>query len=132
MISQKDGIANSQPTLFSYDDTSTEGRTIVEVTNRNGKERTNVFNESRQLIEVTDENGNTTSYTYDENGNVTSVTDGEDHTEQLLTTLKTNLLWQRIRWEILRRILTIPMEMSQPLPIRMVPQQLILMIPAIG
>lgn len=81
VISQKDGIANSQPTLFSYDDTSTEGRTIVEVTNRNGKERTNVFNESRQLIEVTDENGNTTSYTYDENGNVTSVTDGEDHTE---------------------------------------------------
>jgi RHS repeat-associated protein len=103
IISQDDAVNGNGLTLFSYDTTSISGKTIVTITDRNGKTRKNVFNSLHHLISVTDENENTKSYAYDVNGNIsgttdelgrttTSIYDNRNHlTEQTDTTgLKTN------------------------------------------
>jgi RHS repeat-associated protein len=75
IYSQNDAVDGNRLTYFSYDTTSVPGKTIVTITDRNGKTRKNVFNNLHQLISVTDENGNTKSYAYDVNGNNSGTTD---------------------------------------------------------
>ena len=72
VISQRDGIAGSRPTLFSYE---SGGRRVI--TDRNGKQSVRVFDGNGLLVSHTDENGNTKTYAYDGRYNVIRETDAK-------------------------------------------------------
>jgi RHS repeat-associated protein len=73
--------ANGKKTSFQYDDTSTNGQTVVTITDRNGNSYKNTFNSLRQLISTVDANGNQEIYTYDANGNIASETNALSYTK---------------------------------------------------
>ncbi|WP_395735482.1 RHS repeat-associated core domain-containing protein [Prosthecobacter sp.] len=80
VITQNDGRQETPLTSFAYDATSTAGRLITRVTDRNGKVLTYTFDTAYQLLSIVNGNGETTAYTYDVNGNRLSTTDALGHT----------------------------------------------------
>ncbi len=75
ITSQKDAIENSKKTLFSYDDTLVNGELLVTVIDRNGNQKTCLFDKNNLLIKMIDANENTTKYQYDDKGNLTKEID---------------------------------------------------------
>ena len=72
VIRQKDGIAGSLPSIFSYE---SDGKRLT--TDRNGNQSIRIFDSNGLLVSHTDENGNTKTYTYDDRYNVIKETDAK-------------------------------------------------------
>lgn len=70
VISQRDGIAGSVPSVFVYE---SDGKRIT--TDRCGHQSVRIFDQNGLLVSHTDENGNTKTYAYDERFNVIKETD---------------------------------------------------------
>lgn len=70
VLTQKDGIADSEPSYFTYGENGK--RTTI---NRNVDTSIRVFNDDGLLVSYTDENGNTKTYEYDERYNIIKETD---------------------------------------------------------
>ncbi|MBK8039904.1 MAG: RHS repeat-associated core domain-containing protein [Verrucomicrobiaceae bacterium] len=91
VITQDDSRSETPLTKFEYDATSTAGRLITRVTDRNGKLLIYTFDTAYQLLSMTNGNGETTSHTYDGDGNRLSTTDALGRTTSFGYDVRGNL-----------------------------------------
>ncbi|MBE0448645.1 MAG: SBBP repeat-containing protein, partial [Actinobacteria bacterium] len=93
VATQDDAIATNELTRLSYDETSTPGKLITTVTDRNGSTRVLTHDSTYKLLSIQDELGNTiATYTYDADGNRVSAKDADNHTAFFAYDARGNML----------------------------------------